>query len=373
MEKHRNDPLRILVVDDEPSARYTLETLLFREGYDLTFAVSGYDALVRLGQLMPDVILLDVMMPGIDGFEVCRRIKADKRWQHIPVILVTALDTKDDIIRGLDAGADEFLSKPVNGPELRARVRSMLRIKKQFDELEATVHLREGLSHMIVHDMRSPLAVILMNACIVKAIVTEPEYSERLDTIERETRRLDSFLNDMLMQAKMQENRLILNRSPVDVVQMVQMVREAYDAVARSAGICLVTELPQRKCQPMSLDASLFRRVLDNLLSNALKFSPPGSTVTIRVGYSEIEIEGRPSRPQMRIQVLDEGPGIAQEHRDRIFDRFEIVSLKEKGVPQVGLGLALCKLAVEAHGGRVFVGANEPQGSVFTVEIWGDV
>ncbi|MDY7077790.1 MAG: response regulator [Chloroflexota bacterium] len=370
MEGHKK-PL-VFIVDDDPSARDTLEALLFQENYDLAFAVSGREALTRLAQLAPDVILLDVMMPGMDGFEVCQRIKADERWRYIPVILVTALDTKNNIIRGLDAGADEFLSKPVNGPELRARVRSMLRIKKQFDELEATVHLREGLSHMIVHDMRNPLAVTLMNACIVKEIVTEPEYLERLNAIERETRRLDSFLNDMLMQAKMQENRLILNRSPVDVVQMVRMVREAYDTVARPAGINLVTELPQGECRHMSLDASLFRRVLDNLLSNALKFSPPEGTIVLRVEYSEVESEGRSPQPQMRIQVLDEGPGIAQEHRDRIFDRFEIVSLRKKGVPQVGLGLAFCKLAVEAHGGRISVDANKPRGSVFTVEIWDD-
>jgi PAS domain S-box-containing protein len=132
----------VLIVDDEPSARDTLEAFLFQEGYDLAFAASGSEALACLDGLAPDVILLDVMMPGMDGLKVCQRLKTDKRWRHIPIILVTALDGKEDLALGLAAGADDFLSKPVNGLELRARVRSMLHIKKQHDELEMRVQER---------------------------------------------------------------------------------------------------------------------------------------------------------------------------------------------------------------------------------------
>jgi two-component system sensor histidine kinase/response regulator len=361
------NPPCVFIVDDEPSARETLEALLLREGYRLAFANSGQQALERLNELSPDAILLDVMMPGMDGFDVCRRLKAGERWRHIPVILVTALDTKDDIVRGLDAGADEFLSKPVSGPELRARVRSMLRTKKQFDELEAAMRLRESLSHMIVHDMRNPLTTILMTIFAVRGSVVEPRALEYLDVVEGETRRLEAFMTDLLLMTKMQENRLILKRSPVDLVQMIQTVGEAHRAIAQSRGVSLVTELPPYEFRRVSLDADLFRRVLDNLLSNALKFAPRGSTITLRLEYPQVDAPAR--RPFARVRVLDEGPGIPAEHRERVFDKFEIVQLKEREVPQVGLGLAFCKLAVEAHGGRIFVEANEPQGSIFTVEI----
>jgi two-component system sensor histidine kinase/response regulator len=371
MERREKVGTRVLIVDDESSARDTLEILLANEGYDLAFANNGQEALARLQVLTPgpDVVLLDVMMPGLDGIEVCRRIKACEEWRHIPVILITALDTKDDLVRGLDAGADEFLSKPVNGPELRARVRSMLRIKKQFDQLQAAMHLREDLSHMIVHDMRSPLTVILMTVYGVRVNVTDPEALGNLDTIEREARRLDALLNDMLMLAKMQESRLVPNRLPVDVNQMVCAIGGTYSAVARSRGISLVVESPDEESRQVPLDVNLFQRVLDNLLSNALKFSPPRSTVTLRVEYPEVRVTSRSIDPLVRVQVIDEGPGIAEEHRARIFDKFEILSLKEDGIRQVGLGLAFCKMAVEAHGGRIFVDANEPKGSVFTVEI----
>jgi DNA-binding response OmpR family regulator len=123
---------RILVVDDEPSARETIEALLHADHYQLDFATNGVDALARLDHPPPDLIICDVMMPGLDGFEVCRRLKAHAQWQFIPIVLVTALDGDDDMVRGLEAGADEFLSKPVERIVLRARVRVMLRIRTQY-------------------------------------------------------------------------------------------------------------------------------------------------------------------------------------------------------------------------------------------------
>jgi len=127
----------LLIVDDDPTARETLEALLLSEGYKMTFASSGREALEKLQQTSFDLILCDVMMPGMDGFDVCRRIKASDTLRRIPIILVTALDAQEEMVRGLDAGADEFLTKPVNKTTLRARVRVMLRIKTQFDELGA--------------------------------------------------------------------------------------------------------------------------------------------------------------------------------------------------------------------------------------------
>jgi len=129
-------PPKILIVDDESAARQMLEALLFRDGYNLAFAANGAEALAQLEEFEPDAILLDVMMPHMNGFEVCRRLKADTRWQHVPVILLTALDSKAALVSGFDAGADDFLGKPVNSLELRARLRSMLRIKAQYDALE---------------------------------------------------------------------------------------------------------------------------------------------------------------------------------------------------------------------------------------------
>lgn len=353
----------IMIVDDEPLARDIIEGFLSREKYRLYFASNGKEALANIDEANPDLVLLDVMMPEMDGFEVCQRLKAQKQWQHVPIILITALDSKEELAQGLDAGADDFLNKPVNDIELRARVRSMLRIKRQYDQLKATLHLREDMTNMIVHDIRTPLTAI-MGYCGLLMIhsTCSPQDRNKIEDIQAQARRLNSMLNDMLIMAKMESQHLLLNRKLVNLNAFVQRVKTNFEALAQLSDINLVVDLPAQ-AQPALLDADLFERVLDNLISNAIKISPPKSTVTIRVEYPDDGILN------LRLKILDEGAGIAPEDRERIFNKFETVASNQRGALQVGLGLAFCNLVVEAHGGRIFVESNEPAGSSFVVEI----
>lgn len=348
----------VLIVDDEPSARQTMEMLLMREGYELSFASDAYEALAYLDdedELLPDVILLDVMMPGMDGFELCRRIKNKPAYQHIPLILVTALDSKQDLARGLDAGADDFLHKPYHGLELRARVRSMLRIKKRHDELQVALQLRQDLANMIVHDIRSPLSSILINCDLLEP---QLEDKENLEMIRSEASRLSAFLTDMLMLAKMEDGRLVLSRTKVDMNNMAVSVYDSFSPEARLKNIQFILDLPA-EAPVISVDASLWRRMLDNLVSNAIKFSPTNGTITLRILNSE--------NGELQIAVIDQGPGIPEEHKETIFDKFKIISAGRRDVKQVGLGLAFCKMVTDAHNGRIFVQPNQPKGSIFTV------
>ncbi len=353
---------QILIVDDEPSARQTAEMLLLREGYQLYFAEDAYEALAHLDdedEPMPDVILLDVMMPGMDGFELCQKLKNNSKWQHIPIILITALDSKQDLARGLDAGADDFLHKPYHGLELRARVRSMLRIKARHDDLQTMLKLRQDLSNMIVHDIRSPLSSILIHCDLLEEYI--PEDVESLELIRAEAGRLSSFLTDMLMLAKMEHGRLMLARSQVNINEMAVAVYDSFNPVAQLKQVQFVLDLPPKSILA-AVDKNLWRRVMDNLVSNAIKFSYANTTVTLRVcqpnGNNEIAIE-----------VVDEGPGIPDDYRETIFDQFKIIASKRRDVKQVGLGLAFCKMVVDAHEGEIYVNANKPQGSVFTVKL----
>ncbi len=361
-----NKKPQILIVDDESYARQTIEMLLLKESYELFFAEDAHEALAQLDDEIPDVILSDVMMPNMDGFELCQRIKRNPKWNHVPIILVTALDSKQDLARGLEAGADDFLHKPINGLELRARVRSMLRIKQRHDELQAALQMRQDLANMIVHDIRSPLSTILIYCDLLEAELDG--HVQTLDTIRGEANRLSSFLTDMLMMAKMEHGRLMLSQSPVDINELAVAVKNSYEPMASLKEITFHLDLPDES-NKMSLDANLWRRVLDNLVSNAVKFSPTGGNITLKVRYAD----GGPSRngsaPHLNLQVIDEGPGIAVEHYETIFDKFKIVATGRRDVKQVGLGLAFCKMVVEAHNGRIFVAANKPRGSVFTVEL----
>jgi two-component system, sensor histidine kinase and response regulator len=352
----------ILLVDDGPENIDVLQGLL-QGDYKLRAALNGERAIkIATSDSPPDLILLDVMMPGMDGFEVCRRLKADKECAHIPVVLVTALGSKEDLARGLDSGADDFLHKPVDPIELGARVRSMLRIKKQYDDLQASIGLREDLAHMIVHDMRNPLSTITLSCGLLQKMITEPRAAAHVGHIRTQAQRLVRFMDDILMTAKLEYGMLAVNRALTRVEEVVQHTREDFDLLGLSREVNLVVELP-KDSRPVFLDVRLFQRVLDNLLSNAFKVSPVGGTVTLRVSYPD---EGE---PQLRVQVLDEGPGIPKEHHERIFRKFEVGPLSRQGVAQMGLGLAFCQLVVEAHGGRIYVQPNAPQGSVFTVEI----
>jgi signal transduction histidine kinase len=360
----------ILVVDDEEMARDVIEGFLYKEGYQLNFASNGPEALACLEKVSPDVVLLDVMMPGMSGLDVCLRLRQDKRWQHIPVLLITALGSKEDLLRGFEAGANDFLTKPVNEAELRARVRSMLQIKQQYDQLETNLRLREELAQMIVHDLRTPLTVILGHSELLRfKSKNAPEYQVEISQICAQVSRLDSYLNDLLIQAKMEAGQPLVKYSPVNVNDVILQLTETHKIVAESRKVKLKADIPAQS-ELISLDANLFQRMIDNLVSNALKFAPAESTVTLKLEYLEPSDPMAPSPlSHLRIQVLDHGPGIPEEHRHRIFDKFAIVTLKRSGTAQIGLGLAFCKMVAEAHGGRIYVEANQPVGSIFTVEL----
>lgn len=363
------DTARILIVDDEISALYTLEMLLSPMPYDIKLANSPEEAFVLLENDPPDVILLDVMMPGITGYEVCQRLKGDDRWRHIPVILVTALDGKDDLVQGLNSGADEFISKPVNGPEMRARVRSMLRIKQQYDEIQEALYLREELANMIVHDMRTPISAIVLYVDLLSRLYDSSDNQKRVvPKLRSQAQRLNSMLTDMLLVAKMKSGKLVLNCTPVDLVELVETAVQDQEAVAEGKKITVVTELPD-DAQLMSLDGKLMQRTLENLLSNALKFSPEDSTVAVRLAYTEPGPSANGCQSGLCLQVTDEGPGIPEEFRESIFDRYEVVKMKTADTPQVGIGLAFCKMVIEAHGGNISVDSNRPHGAVFTIEL----
>lgn len=358
-----------MIIDDDPLTRETLEALLIDNNYELQAAGSGIEALIAIELNAPDVILLDVMMPGMDGFTVCRALKNHPRFCHIPIVLVTALDDINAIVTGLDAGADEFLTKPISRAELQARVRSMLRIKQQYDELEYTLQLREGLSRMLVHDMRNPMAAILLYTQLFqKQGSLTPNQNKQLDMIQSEAERLGILLDDMLVLAKMQKGRLNLRRRLTDVCAMLVKIEEKFAQAAQSQGVRLTVQLPPQPTRRIPLDLSLFQRTLENLVQNAIKFSPQGAEVTVALEFPAY-VNPVESAPVCRIIVSDAGPEIELSIFECIFDRLEEINIKEGCRPQTGLGLAFCRIVVEAHHGKISVVNREPQGASFIVEL----
>ncbi|BBD61286.1 two-component hybrid sensor and regulator [Nostoc sp. HK-01] len=350
----------ILVIDDEPDNFDVVETLLDGENYQLHYAPSGQQALSRLDNFQPDLILLDVMMPDLDGMEVCKQIKVNPQWQAVPIIMVTALTAKEDLARCLGTGADDFISKPVNGVELRARVHSMLRIKQQYDSLQLLLKLREDMVNMIVHDLRNPLASIVLGAEILKFPgLSAQQQQGKIEQILLAGQQLQSLIDSLLLMAKLESGKMVLNYSPVDLCALCRSALADVEAIAAQKRITLISELPEPGGM-IEIDALIFRRVLDNLFTNAIKFSPSNSQVTLRAEY--LPAGGA------KLQVGDSGKGISEELRNIIFEKYE-VGTRMPEVSQIGLGLAFCKMAVEAHCGTINIENNHAKGSIFTVII----
>ncbi|MBE9180411.1 hybrid sensor histidine kinase/response regulator [Oculatella sp. LEGE 06141] len=348
----------ILVVDDEPNNFDVIETFLHNEGYELNYASSGQKAIDRLDTVQPDVILLDVMMPDLDGLEVCRRIKAQVRWQVVPIIVVTALTAKEDLARCLAAGADDFISKPINGMELRARTRSMLRIKQQYDDLQSLLQVREDMVHMIVHDLRNPLTSVLLSTEMLRLPgLSSEKQQKKVEQIAIAGSQLQSLIDSLLLLAKLESGKMTLNCTEIDLAQLCMAAVTDLEAIAAQKQLRLLAQLPDGG-EPVTVDVPVFRRVLDNLLSNAIKFAPRKSQVLITTDYLE--------SGEAIVRVTDSGPGVSEVLKQHIFERYEIGTLIN-GTSQIGLGLAFCKMAIEAHGGQITVEDNQPQGTVFSI------
>lgn len=366
----------ILVIDDEPNNFDVIEALLsvgvgihspisagdtgcLIEDCHLHYAASGKVAIAALDTFQPDLILLDVMMPGMDGIEVCQRIKADSKWRSVPIVMVTALTAKEDLAKCLQSGADDFISKPVNGLELRARVQSMLRIKKQYDDLQGLLQLREDMVRMIVHDLRNPLTEVLLGLELTQMAKQSPnQQTDRLNKIYTSARSLQSLIDDLLQVALIESNKLRLNCQDTDPCELVRTAIADFEAISQHKNLSLIAQLPEASDRKVSVDADMMHRTLGNLLSNAIKFSPDNQKIIVTVEFPETH--------QCKIQVIDSGPGVPEALRQKIFDKYEVGNTMP-GVSQIGLGLAFCKMVIEAHGGDISVDNNQPQGAIFEI------
>lgn len=361
---------RILVVDDTPLNVRLLSSILEIEGYLVITATNGPDALKLVPESAPDVVLLDVMMPGMDGFEVCQRIKAETASAHLPVVMVTALQDTANRVRALEAGADDFLTKPVDEVEVLARVKTLVAAKRNRAELEnayaalqRSEGLRDSLSQMLVHDLRTPLTAMIASLDILLT-----NYGDKMDEMQNELlsmsmsscRQMINQVSELLDVGKMESGALELNRQNIDVASLVEQALNQVQSLARNRKITITRSI-EEKMPAFDADADLLRRVLVNLVGNSLKFCPIGSS---------LEVSVKPQENAVLFSVQDDGPGIATQDREKIFDKWGQAESSSSGrKTSSGLGLTFCRLAVEAHGGRIWVESEVGQGSNFLFTI----
>lgn len=353
---------RILVVDDMPQNLQLLENLLGAEGFQVFALPDGEMAVKAVARDRPDLVLLDIIMPGTDGYEVCTRLKADPALREIPVIFLSALDEPWDKVRAFRAGGVDYITKPFQIDEVLARVRTHLELSRQKRELQSSYQrlqefeqLRENLTRLIVHDLRAPLTVINLSLDLATSqLPSLPENATLVTTLataQRNVQQLAEMVTQMLDISRLEAGHMPLRRLPGDLVGLVHSVHQSLGALARERRLLLPISSPVLA----SYDTDLIGRVLANLLVNAFKFTPPDAEVAVQV---------EATAGAVRVAVTDNGPGIPPESHQLIFEKYG--QLEHRSARQgTGLGLTFCRLAVEAHNGQIGVTSAAGQGATF--------
>jgi two-component system sensor histidine kinase/response regulator len=369
--ENENSQSRVMIVDDTPANLGLLEDILRSRNYDVASFPSGALALRAASQYPPDIILLDIMMPDMDGFEVCMRLKADAALREIPVIFISALDDTENKVKAFTEGGLDYVTKPFQTDEVLARVRTHLflrhqqleieaqkqKIQHSLEELQQLERQRDALVHMVVHDMRSPLMSIMLAAELLEMNVRktgDEDSLEGIDDILASSRHIREMITTLLDISRMESNEMPLNLESCDLHEVLGRSVSSLKALVRKAN--LIYE-PSGKAVMAYCDKAIMQRVVENLLANAVKYA--GEKGSIRLELTELDDE-------VRISVHDSGPGIPKEYHQMIFDKFGQVSAEQNcKTHSTGLGLAFCKIAVEAQGGRIGVESEVGKGSTF--------
>jgi two-component system, sensor histidine kinase and response regulator len=361
---------RVLIVDDEPANVELIVRRLTGNGYETLTASNGHDAIAAAIKEQPDLILMDVMMPGLDGWQATKLLKADPKTANIPVVFVTARDRPEDVAAGFEAGGIMYVNKPVEPIELFARVRQAIFMKRLQDDLRAKNEdlkrlegSRQELIGMLGHDIRNlanSVVAFLQLARMGELTPDRPEFAQLLGLSEANIAEVLRMVNALLDVYKMEEGRL---EAVAGVNKLGDVVRKSFAQLipeAMAKGISLNEQIPDATLA--FIDSGLMVRVLTNLVSNAIKHTPGGGSITIEATPS------RTSSDSIVVRVIDTGPGIPEADAAHVFDRFyQTDTGRSRG--GTGLGLAFCKLAVELHGGKIGVANGGQPGAIveFTI------
>lgn len=364
------DKATVLVVDDTPD-NLSLMSGLLKGDYRVKVANNGERALEIAADHPPDLILLDVMMPGMDGLEVCRHLKNNPQTEKIPVIFVTAQNEECGEELGLNLGAVDYISKPFSIPITMARIRNHIRLKQQadllaamalesarlYEEAQRATRAREDMLAVVAHDLRNPLSTILMSALLLQQlhtpdhpVVTPNKLGER---IHRAASRMEELIKDLLDLAAIEAGQLAVEREPHEALTLVADAIEMMLPLASARGIQLSVRVESEDLL-LSCDRGRVLQVFSNLIGNAVKFTPTGGRITLL---------GAIENGALRFTVEDSGPGIPADQLPHIFDRYwQARSTDRRGV---GLGLSIAAGIVAVHGGRLWVESQVGTGSSF--------
>ena len=374
---------KILVVDDVQSNVLLLKALLGREGFGIVYAMNGTEALEKVKSEHPDLILLDVMMPDMDGFEVAGHLKVEPEQAEIPIIFLTALNDSASVVKGFQLGANDFISKPFRREELLIRVEHQLSlvdarrvILRQTEELRKTIAGRDKLYSVIAHDLRSPMASIKM-LCNTIMMSIDPQtvpggVFEMLEMTNKTAEEVFSLLDNLLKWTKSQLGKLSNVPQPIDMVGLVNGVIEVFKPIAESKLISLELD-SEVEFINVIVDIEMIKSVVRNLISNAIKFSHKNTVVMVHVKVQDVMDENKTEEgngKEVLVTVSDRGCGIKNEDQEKLLNEStHFTTFGTDSEEGSGLGLLLCKDFVSKNHGRLWFTSEEGVGSNFNFTI----
>jgi two-component system, sensor histidine kinase and response regulator len=356
----------VLIVDDTPANLGVVVESLENHGFRIVVAQRGQEALQRADYVQPDLILLDVMMPDLNGFEICRRLKAQPSTHDIPVIFMTSLVSVEDKVAGFASGAVDYVTKPLHVEEVRSRVNTHLSLRAMQKELEKkNAQLRqvneelEAFSYSVSHDLRAPLRAINGFTRLIADGESANLTSRGLEYLNKvlfASQRMDTLIRELLNYARIGQGAVCA--VPVPLAPLVQQLECTFSRQIAALGARF--EVAQPLATPLG-DALLIQQILTNLVDNALKYR-------CREGVPEVKLSATSSEEHVLLRVADNGIGIAPEYRERIFQMFQRLH-GEHEYPGTGIGLAIVAKAVRAMGGEMSVESSPEGGSTFQVRL----
>jgi two-component system, sensor histidine kinase and response regulator len=376
-----DQPNHILIIDDVPENIQILSTILQRRGYAVSSASGGKEGLELARTASPHLILLDIAMPEMDGFEVCRILKAEPATREIPVIFLTAFYNKTRVVQGFDLGGMDYIARPFNTSELFARIRTHLELKhtkdllqhrnQELHEMNTTLNVlhadKDELLGIVVHDLKNPLAAI---RGIVRELLADPAAHESLreshEVILQTADRMFELIKDLLSMNAIQRGGMTMRLDPVELADSIHANILRHSSAARAKQITLSLVLEDGAIA--LADETAFGQILDNLISNAIKYSPKNTTITLRVQSGEPT--GQMPHGTVRVEVQDEGPGLTTDDMGKLFGKFTRLSAQPTADEHsTGLGLSIVKKLADAMNVRVWCESLYGQGATFIVEL----
>jgi signal transduction histidine kinase len=353
---------RILVVDDQPANLRVVSALLSRNGYEVESALTGPDALDIAQQRTPDLVLLDMLMPGMDGFELLGQLRRHMAMQDMPVIFLTAAQDRELLLRAFDSGAVDYVTKPFIPEELLARVGAHVALKQARDRLERVARERQELVNLVAHDLKNPLSSVLFASDILQQNGCRPERIPRYlqmihdsahDAIGYIRRYLEG--QERIAAAEGGETQ----SHPAALRETLDWLSHRYELQLESRGMKLQSVVPEL-CGTVALDRRVLRQVAENLITNAMKYAADGGELTLEVRAG--------NAGYWQLRVLDRGQGVPVDKRSALFKPFMRLSGMEDGLSS-GLGLSLARQIIVNAGGDLWYEDRDGGGAAFVIEL----